>query len=132
MAKRPVGRPPELDTDGNPIAKALVNVTIPVKLRDFLTRLEINRSKLFTTVVMRMYNKEICPKCYGENIEDNPTSWICEDCSNENRTAYLGFKPCENCGEMYNLINKHPDQNSFRTEYKGSKLIKMGCSKCII
>ena len=131
---RPVGRPPELDTDGNPIAKALVNVTIPVKLRDFLSRLEVNRSKLFTTIVMRMYEHEICPRCYNENIEETPTSWYCNDCSNENRTAHLEFKECANidCNEYYNLIKTHPDYNSFKTEMKGSKLIKKGCSKCII
>ena len=135
MTKRPVGRPPELDTDGNPITKALCNVTIPVKLRDFLTRNKINRSKLFTKVVTRMFNKEICPKCYGENIEETPTSWSCNDCSNENRTVFLQFKACQNCDEMYNLIGpdyNNPDYNGFKTEMKGSKLIKKGCSRCII
>ena len=42
-----VGRPPERDSEGNVISKSLVNVTIPTKLRDFLSKNKINRSKLF-------------------------------------------------------------------------------------
>ena len=134
MTKRPVGRPPELDTDGNPITKALCNVTIPVKLRDFLTRNKINRSKLFTKVVTRMFNKEICPKCYGENIADQKTNYHCKDCSNEFHTVYLAFKACVNdeCEHHYNLIKTDDDYNCFQSEFDGSKLIKHGCSRCII
>ena len=61
---RQVGRPPERDSEGNVISKCLVNVTIPtkLKLRDFLSENKINRSKLFTNVVTRLYMHQICPK----------------------------------------------------------------------
>ena len=65
---RQVGRPAERDSQGNRISKCLVNVTIPTKLRDFLSENKINRSKLFTSVVTRLYMHQICPKCYNENI----------------------------------------------------------------
>ena len=134
MASRPVGRPPELDSEGRPITKCLVNDTIPVKLRDFLARNKINRSQLFTQVVTKMYQNKICPKCYGDNIEETPTSFFCNDCTDHNKYFYLSFKECVNpdCDEYYNLINNHPDYNCFQTEFDGAKLIKKGCSKCII
>ena len=55
----PAGRPPELDSNGKPIAKCLVNVTIPVKLRDFLIEHNVNRSELFRTAALQYYNLEI-------------------------------------------------------------------------
>ena len=134
MASRPVGRPPELDSEGKPITKCLVNVTIPVKLRDFLARNKINRSQLFTQVVTKMYENKICPKCYDDNIEETPSSFFCNNCSKGSRTAFLSFKECVNpdCDEYYNLIKNHPEYNYFEVEYDGSKIIKKGCSKCII
>ena len=75
-----VGRPAETDSDGNPISKCLVNVTIPVKLRDFLKRNNVNRSQLFTQVVTKMYNKEVCPRCYSLDIKESIVGFYCEDC----------------------------------------------------
>ena len=134
MASRPVGRPPELDSEGKPITKCLVNVTIPVKLRDFLARNKINRSQLFTQVVTKMYKNKICPKCYEDNITETPTCFYCANCTTESRTAYLSFKECVNpeCEEIYNLIKNHPEYNYFQYEMDGGSMVKQGCSKCII
>ena len=55
-----VGRPPERDSEGNIISKSLVNVTIPTKLRDFLSKNNINRSQLFTRVVTALYMHALC------------------------------------------------------------------------
>ena len=59
-----LGRPAERDSQGNRISKSLVNVTIPTKLRDWLSDNNINRSRLFTRVVTMLYCHAICPKCY--------------------------------------------------------------------
>ena len=125
-----VGRPSEKDSEGNPISKSLVNVTIPVKLRDFLKRLNVNRSQLFTKVVTQMYQKEICPKCYSMNISENMVGWFCEDCERianlshdgKNYFHWIGYKCCENCDEPYNLpYNK----------FCQSKDVLKGCYDCI-
>jgi len=78
MAK--VGRPPAVDKHGVVIQKSLVNVTIPSKLANFLKEKGINRSKLFTDVVMKLYNEELCPKCYGENLISTLVGTWCHDC----------------------------------------------------
>ena len=57
-----VGRPPELDSNGDIVVKSLVNVTIPTKLANFLKEKGINRSRLFTDVVSKMFQEELCPK----------------------------------------------------------------------
>ena len=90
--KQPVGRPAELDSNGKPITKCLVNCTIPVKLRDFLAEHKINRSELFRTAALKMYELKICPKCYSHNVKESQKGHLCEDCK-----QWLKFKRCELC-----------------------------------
>ena len=57
-----VGRPSEIDGKGNVIEKKVVNINVPIKLIAFLKDKEINRSKLFTECVKKLYENKICPK----------------------------------------------------------------------
>ena len=122
-----VGRPPELDSNGNPIPKSLVNVTIPTKLANFLKEKGINRSKLFTEIVSKMYHDEICPKCYSEDLTNSMVGLFCESCYLNKRLRdsnkyWIKFNQCENCNSDY-----QPPYNVFRQ----SKDILKGCNDCI-
>jgi len=122
-----VGRPAEKDSSGNEISKCLVNVTIPTKLRDFLKSKNVNRSKLFTKIVKKMYNKEICHLCYGNNIRESIVGFCCEDCEINPKLQgtyvfWLYLKDCENCNSEY-----QPPYNRFCQ----SKDIEKGCYDCI-
>jgi hypothetical protein len=126
----PAGRPAELDTNGKPIAKCLVNCTIPVKLRDFLAEHKINRSELFRTAALKMMELKICPYCYSDDIKETPKGWRC---SNEfkyglqtaNSTdvsgcgKWLKFKRCELCEAI------HTPKSSIHA-VNG----KIGCDEC--
>ena len=112
-----VGRPPERDSEGNVISKSLVNVTIPTKLRDFLSKNKINRSKLFTRVVTMLYYHLICPKCYETNVVDNPMAIRCEDCD-----MVIKYHNCSQCNEQYNKKN-------LIEAIKGSS--EFGCESCL-
>ena len=59
MSKPKVGRPPQVDKDGKVISKTLVNLTIPVKLKEFLDKHVKNRSEFFTKIVTMLYIGEI-------------------------------------------------------------------------
>ena len=124
---RQVGRPPERDSEGNVISKCLVNVTIPTKLRDYLASHEINRSKLFTSVVTRMYMYQICPKCYGEAIINGVMAIVCEDCN-----TVIKYKNCEECNTMYQrpavTRNNEVIEGNLVEAIKGSD--KFGCTQC--
>ena len=66
----------------------LINCTIPVKLRDFLKENGINRSQLFREAALKMYEHEICPKCYGYDIIDSykeVNDWYNEELSKVNK-----------------------------------------------
>ena len=107
--------------------KCLVNCTIPVKLRDFLKEKGINRSKLFTDVVRKMYKNELCPRCYGEDIHKGLVGIWCADCEPASYKVHgnfhwIHFFNCENCGRKYN-----PPYNMFTQ----SKEILKGCYECI-
>ena len=122
-----VGRPPELDSQGEVVQKSLVNVTIPSKLANFLKRKRINRSKLFTDVVIKMYKKELCPRCYGEDIHKGLVGIWCADCEPasyrvQGNFHWIHFFNCENCGRKYN-----PPYYMFTQ----SKEILKGCFECI-
>ena len=123
---RAVGRPPELDSEGNRISKCLVNVTIPTKLRDFLVKSEINRSQLFTRIVTQLYKKEICPKCYRENITDGVMALTCDDCQ-----CVIEYHNCQACDVKYQratvVDNVHVEGN-LPKPIKGSG--KFGCGIC--
>lgn len=122
-----VGRPPERDSEGNVISKSLVNVTIPTKLRDFLSKNEINRSKLFTSVVSRMYIYQICPKCYSEEVVNGVMAITCEDCS-----TVIKYKNCSECNTMYQrpavTRNNEVIEGNLVVALKGSD--KFGCTQC--
>ena len=114
-----VGRPPELDGNGEIVQKSLVNVTIPSKLAQFLKEKGINRSKLFTDVVTKLFNDEICKRCYSDHIEENITRYQCRSCKH-----ILKYKNCENCNNLYDVhYNKfaQPEDKAFLK----------GCYDCI-
>ena len=113
----PAGRPPELDSNGKPIAKCLVNVTIPTKLRDFLHQHNINRSELFRTAALKLKNLEICPYCYSHDIlspPDNLKGYSCNDCN-----KWLKFKRCDLCDALHTPKSKPAPVNG-----------KVGCDLC--
>lgn len=76
----------------------LVNCTIPVKLREFLKENKINRSQLFREAALKMYEHEICPKCYGTDIADTYKGIICR---NINCKKWLVQKACPTCDILY-------------------------------
>ena len=119
----PVGRPPEVDSEGKQVLKCLVNVTIPTKLANFLKEKGINRSKLFTEIVGKMYNKELCTRCYNETVEETLLGWHCSHCENYFKVKkIIEYKQCENCEKSYNI-----PYNMFAQ----SKKILKGCWECI-
>jgi ribosomal protein L37AE/L43A len=114
-----VGRPPELDSNGNIVVKSLCNVTIPTKLANFLKEKGINRSKLFTDIVSKMFEEELCPHCYSEKIEETMIGISCRKCS-----TIIKNKNCENCKTEY-----HPPYNMFAQP--ADKSFLKGCYDCI-
>jgi len=114
-----VGRPPELDSNGEIVVKSLVNVTIPTKLANFLKEKGINRSKLFTDVVSKLFEEELCPKCYSTKIAENLMRVHCRECD-----ASIKYKKCENCDSKY-----QPPYNMF-AQPKDKSFLK-GCWDCI-
>ena len=123
----PVGRPPEVDSEGKQVLKCLVNVTIPTKLANFLKEKGINRSKLFTQIVGKMYNKELCPRCYNETIIETLLGWYCETCrvkKYQGEPRHIELKKCENCERSYN-----PPYNMFKQPEDKSFL--KGCGDCV-
>ena len=123
----PVGRPPEVDSEGKQVLKCLVNVTIPTKLANFLKEKGINRSKLFTEIVGKMYNKELCPRCYNETVTETLLGWYCEHCAKhkyQNEPHHIALKKCENCDRSYN-----PPYNMFK-QPKDKSFLK-GCGDCV-
>jgi len=128
MTKPKVGRPPQTDADGNRIDKTLINLTIPVTLKNFLDKHVKNRSEFFTEMVTKMYIGLICPKCYqDEGIRDVPVGIKCHYCD-----MWIKLKDCPNCGTTYDPretiqigYTDHP--NPHFNPAHGSKQ----CSKCI-
>jgi len=102
----------------------LVNVTIPTKLANFLKEKGINRSKLFTEVVKKRYNDEICTRCYGENISTTKVGAYCLDCNQHHAgpTVWLKMNNCENCGRAYQV-----GYNMFAH----TKEVENGCNECL-
>jgi len=120
-----VGRPPEVDSEGRTVQKCLVNVTIPTKLANFLKEKGINRSKLFRDCVTKLFNHELCNKCYGDRIQETKMGWYCRDCNDSSiSVTHIGLKNCENCGNKY-----QPPYNMF-AQRKDKKVLS-GCWDCI-
>ena len=132
--KKSVGRPLQKDSDGNPISKTLVNLTIPVKLKAFLDKHVKNRSAFFTRVVTMLYVGEICPKCYGDNLSDAPVGIKCADCN-----IWIKLKDCEICNAKYDprktvshglaLDEPNPHYNPRANIIDCN--VETGCSKCM-
>jgi len=128
MTKPKVGRPPQTDADGNRIDKTLINLTIPVTLKNFLDKHVKNRSEFFTEQVTKMFIGLICPKCYhDEGIRDVPVGIECIYCD-----MWIKLKDCPNCGTTYDPREtiqigyvEHP--NPHFNPAHGSKQ----CSKCM-
>ena len=109
-----VGRPAEKDSNGDRIAKCLVNCTIPTKLRDFLAEKNVNRSELFRQAALKLHDGEICPYCYSHEVEHVPKGWKCKDCS-----KWLKFNRCPLCDAIHNLTSGVRDVDG-----------KIGCDLC--
>jgi len=94
-----VGRPPEVDSEGNTVQKCLVNVTIPTKLANFLKEKGINRSKLFRGCVMKLYKGELCLRCYGTDLHKGLVGIWCAECEPAAYKAdkYFHFTTYFNC-----------------------------------
>ena len=130
--RKGVGRPPEVDKDGKVISKTLVNLTIPVKLKEFLDKHVKNRSEFFTKMVTMLYIGEICPKCYSDNLRDVPVGIECIDCN-----IWIKLKDCPKCNARYDpratvsqglaLDVPNPHYNPFSNDND----LKQGCSKCM-
>ena len=93
----PVGRPRKLDDQGVAIDKVTVNVTIPVRLKQFLDENVKNRSELFTTVVAQMYDGDICSKCYSTDVHHTVMGSYCDQCSRYGTIVYYKLNRCDNC-----------------------------------
>ena len=123
-----VGRPLQVDADGNAINKTGVNLTIPVKLKEFLDKHIKNRSEFFTKVVTDLYIGLICPKCYSDrHLHMPPVGTKCTDCD-----IWIKLNDCPNCGSTYDpretLIQGYTDvPNPHYNPAHGSKQ----CSKCM-
>ena len=113
-----VGRPSEIDGSGEIVEKKVVNVNIPVKLIEFLKKKGINRSELFSKSIRKLYEKELCPKCYGgEGVINTHVGIKCLPCS-----YWIALNPCPNCEAQYqphyNMLKQFPDG-------------KVGCEQCV-
>ena len=99
---KPVGRPPQVDINGEPIKKCLLNVTIPVELADFLRREGTNRSKLFTTAVSALYTHQICSTCYSKDITESQIGMHCKPCARyDHKAGWYHLKRCPVCKKQY-------------------------------
>jgi len=119
-----VGRPPEVDKHGNIIQKSLVNVTIPTKLANFLKKEGINRSRLFTAVVSKLYDEALCPNCYSENLRTSKVGRWCHDCNPLSINKWISLFNCKNCNSKY-----QPPYNMFAQPK--DKSFEKGCYDCI-
>jgi len=133
MTKGKVGRPPQTDADGNRIDKTLINLTIPVTLKNFLDKHVKNRSEFFTEQVTKLYMGLICSKCYDdEYIRDVPVGIECTKCN-----IWLQLNDCPNCNTRYDtrktlsqglaLELPNPHYNPFENDDD----LKQGCRKCM-
>ena len=123
-----VGSPPERDSEGNIVSKSLVNVTIPTKLRDFLSKNNINRSQLFTRVVTALYMHALCPKCYSDNVTDGLMAITCNDCE-----CVVKYNNCSQCNTPYQRPTVTREnvviEGNLVEAIKGSS--EFGCTACL-
>ena len=98
-----VGRPSEVDGNGEVIEKKVININVPVKLIAFLKENNINRSKLFSESCKKLYDNEICPRCYSSDLHRKPVGIECMDCN-----QWIKMHNCRNCNSQY-----QPEYNMF-------------------
>ena len=74
-----------------------------------------------------MYNNELCPRCYGEDLHQGLVGIWCADCEPAAYRSHSTFHwvvlhNCDNCGSKYD-----PPYNMFAN----TKEISKGCWDCI-
>ena len=115
MTKRQsaVGRPPETDGSGKQVAKTHITIMVPVFLKEFLKRNNINMSQLFTRIATMLHLGEICPKCYSwEFVQQDYQGSFCTHCSRTNPATGLYewfrflYNDCAQCERPYSYTNK--------------------------
>ena len=123
---KPVGRPAQVDINGEKITKCLLNVTVPSKLADFLRREKHNRSKLFTDAVSDLYHHQICSKCYSSDVTETvPTGWRCRACSRyDHKQGWYHLNRCSVCEVQYKPGVNVP------IAVLGSDKDEWGCQQC--
>jgi len=92
-----VGRPPQIDKNGEHIVRTTINVSVPVKLLEFLKREKISRSKLFNKVVTLLHEKHICPKCYTTDVVNNHMGIRCNGACSRYQPYFYKKGKCDKC-----------------------------------
>ena len=114
------GRPAEKDSNGDRIAKCLVNCTIPTKLRDFLAEKNVNRSELFREAALKLHDGKICPYCYSHEIKHTDKGWLCQSNDYERGCdKWLKFNRCKLCDAIHTPTSGLHYVND-----------KVGCDQC--
>jgi hypothetical protein len=126
---KPVGRPAQVDINGEKITKSLLNVTIPSKLADFLRREEINRSQLFTRVVSDLFANQLCSKCFSRDITESPIGMHCKPCSRyDYKHGWYHLNRCEICDIQYKPGSNVPIATKPGSD--ADMIAEWGCQQC--
>jgi hypothetical protein len=92
-----VGRPPQIDKNGEHIVRTTINISVPVKLLEFLKREGIKRSELFTSVVTQMHEDKICPKCYTLDVFKSGMGIRCNGACSRYQPYFYKRNKCPQC-----------------------------------
>ena len=96
-----VGRPPQLDKNGELIVRTTINISVPVKLVEFLKREGIKRSELFTDVVTQMHQNKICPKCFSMDVVESPMGMRCNSACSRYAPFFYKRNKCPGCKSYF-------------------------------
>jgi len=96
-----VGRPPQIDKNGEHIVRTTINVSVPVKLLEFLKREKIPRSELFNKVVTKMHEGQICPQCYTTDIVSNHIGTRCNSACSRYQPYFYVRNSCPKCKKEF-------------------------------
>ena len=118
---KPVGRPPKRDINNDVISRTTINISVPVRLVEYLKREEIPRSELFVTVVSQYEQHKICSVCFSVDIHESEIGMSCRPCSRYAPTWYH-LKRCTICQKQYKPGVNVP------SAIKGSD--DWGCQQC--
>jgi len=119
-----VGRPPQLDKNGEHIVRTTINISVPVKLLEFLKREGIKRSELFTSVVTQMYEDEICPKCFTLDVFKSGMGMRCNGACSRYQPYFYKRNKCPQCKIKFSAPGNLP----ILTNTKGDE--RLICEKC--